>query len=144
MLINEIKENYKQFRKDYKNNWNKRQDELWKEILSLILSWKEINDVDIIKIIENEIKQINDSIWYLEKAWKNNNVEEEKIKIEILNKYLPKKLSNDELKNIIKDIIKNNDIKDINKWKWIIFKILKEKYWWKYNWQLANHILNEL
>ena len=154
MLLKNIKKDYMEYRKNYKNYWNKRQDEIGKELLSLILSniknkeillntkWEKVSDTDIIKIIENEIKQIKDTISYLEKAWKENSVVEEKIKIIILEKYLPKKLTEDELIKIIKDIINENNINDINKWKWIIFKILKEKYGGKYDWQIVNTILN--
>jgi len=154
MLLKNIKKDYMQYRKNYKHNWNNRQDEIGKEILSLILSnlknkeislntkWEEVNDTDIIKIIENEIKQIKDTLSYLEKAWKENSVAEEKRKIIILEKYLPQKLTEEELIKIIKDIINENNINDINKGKWIIFKILKERYGGKYDWQIVNTILN--
>lgn len=78
---------------------------------------EEIKDTDIIKIIESEIKQIKDSISYLEKANKEDEIKKENLKISIIEKYLPKKMSKDELREIISNIIKENNIKEINKWK---------------------------
>lgn len=83
--------------------------------------WITLTDQDIIKIIEKEIKQINDTIQYLKDE---NQINEEKLKIQYLEKFIPEEMSEDEVKNILINLINQNNI-DKNKI-WDIMKIAKE------------------
>lgn len=83
--------------------------------------WITLTDQDIIKIIEKEIKQINDTLQYLKDE---NQINEEKLKIQYLEKFIPEEMTEDEVKNILIELIKQNNI-DKNKI-WDIMKIAKE------------------
>lgn len=83
--------------------------------------WITLTDQDIIKIIEKEIKQINDTLQYLKDG---NQINEEKLKIQYLEKFIPEEMSEDEVKNILIELINKNNI-DKNKI-WDIMKIAKE------------------
>jgi uncharacterized protein YqeY len=67
----------------------------------------ELNDGDIIQIIQKSIKQRNDSISQYKEANRDELVEKEENEIKILEQYLPKQVNDEELKQIIKDIIKD-------------------------------------
>lgn len=84
-------------------------------------SWTILTNQDIIKIIEKEIKQINDTLQYLKDE---NQINEEKLKIQYLEKFIPEEMSEDEVKNILIELINKNNI-DKNKI-WDIMKIAKE------------------
>ena len=83
--------------------------------------WITLTNQDIIKIIEKEIKQINDTLQYLKDE---NQINEEKLKIQYLEKFIPEEMSEDEIKNILIELINQNNI-DKNKI-WDIMKIAKE------------------
>jgi uncharacterized protein YqeY len=70
---------------------------------------KELNDEEIIDIIFKQVKMRNESINEFEKVNRNDLIEEAKKEIEILNKYLPKQLTDEELGNIIDETIKENN-----------------------------------
>lgn len=68
---------------------------------------KTLNDEEIIKIIERQIKQHKDSIEQFEKGKRQDLVEKEKKELDILSSYMPQQLSLEELKKIIDEVIKD-------------------------------------
>ena len=66
----------------------------------------ELNDADVISVIQKQIKMRNDSISEFEKAGRADLIEQNKKEIEVLNKYMPKQLSDSELNDIIDDVFK--------------------------------------
>ena len=66
---------------------------------------KELNDEDVIKIIQKQVKQRNDSIEQYKKAGRDDLVAKEQQEINYYKTYLPVQLDDDELENIIKEII---------------------------------------
>ena len=66
----------------------------------------ELNDADVISVIQKQIKMRNDSISEFEKAGRVDLIEQNKKEIEVLNKYMPKQLSDSELNDIIDDVFK--------------------------------------
>lgn len=79
---------------------------------------KELSDEDIIKIIQRSIKQREDSMTQYKDAGRDDLYEQEKAGVEILKKYLPKQLSDDELKEVISQIISKTgaaSMKDMGK-----------------------------
>ena len=96
----------------------KNKDTLTKDVLSLVkgaIQNAEINkkedltDDEIISIIEKQIKMRNDAVVEFEKAGRTTLVEQYNNEIKILEKYMPEKLSNDEINSIIEETI--NDVK---------------------------------
>lgn len=77
----------------------------------------------IIKIIKNEIKQINDAKIYL--IQNNQDITLEDQKIQYLLQFLPVELSEDETSVIINNYIIENNIDKSNIW--LIMKFAKEK-----------------
>jgi len=82
-----------------------------------------IDNSVIIKIIKNEIKQINDAKIYL--IQNNQDITLEDQKIQYLLQFLPVELSEDETSVIINNYIIENNIDKSNIW--LIMKFAKEK-----------------
>ena len=82
----------------------------------------ELSEKDYIKIIEKEMKQIEDTISYLKDE---NQIKDEKVKLEYLTQFIPEEMNEDEVKREIENLIKENNL---DKWNiWAIMKIAKEK-----------------
>ncbi|MGI6325313.1 MAG: GatB/YqeY domain-containing protein [Bacilli bacterium] len=90
--------------------------------LEQINKQKELNDEEIIDVIFKQIKMRNESIAEFKKANRLELVEETEKEIAILNKYLPKQLTDDELEQIIDEVIKFNNFTNVNE----MGKIMKE------------------
>ena len=104
---------------------------------------KETDEDDIKKLLKKMIKQRNESI----DVYKKNNREDllkiEKQEQEILSSYLPKQLSEEEIKKICGEIInttKASSIKDMGK----VMGELKKKYSDTLDFSLAGKVLKEL
>lgn len=83
----------------------------------------ELEDNEIIKIIEKEITQIKDTISYLKDE---KQIKEEQEKIDYLQQYIPEELSEEEVKETLLSLLKENNIEktDIK----TIMKTAKEKW----------------
>ena len=62
---------------------------------------RELNDDEVISVISKQIKMRNDSVAEFEKANRLDLVEQYKKEIELLNKYLPEQLTEEEVNKII-------------------------------------------
>ena len=96
----------------------KAKDTLTKDVLGLLkgailnaeINKKEdLTDEEIIDIVTKQIKLRKDSISEFEKAGRDNLVEQNKKEIEVLNKYMPKQYTEEEVNNIIEEVI--NEVK---------------------------------
>ena len=78
---------------------------------------KPLNNDEIYKIIQTLVKQRKESIVFSEKAGRADLIEKEKAELSLLESYLPKALSDEEIIAIIKDVIKelNATQKDFGK-----------------------------
>ncbi len=78
---------------------------------------KPLSNEDIYKIIQTLVKQRKESISFSEKAGRTDLVEKEKAELSLLEAYLPKSLTEEEIKTIITDVIKelNATQKDFGK-----------------------------
>ena len=86
----------------------------------------ELDDNGILEIIAKQVKQKNDSIVEFEKANRQDLVEQTKLEIEILNKYLPTMVDKSEIavKVVELKVAYNYEKKDMGK----LIKQLKEFY----------------
>ena len=103
---------------------------------------KEIKDSDITSLLKKMIKQRNLTIETFKSANRLDLAEKEKIEADLLSVYLPKQLTESELKNIIIAIVKETaaeSIRDMSK----VMKVLKEKYGDKCDLQLASKIVKD-
>ena len=66
---------------------------------------KPVTDSDVLKIIQQQVKQHRDSIEQFKKGERNDLVEKETKELEILLDYMPKQLTDEELKIISSEVI---------------------------------------
>lgn len=69
-------------------------------------SKKKITDEEVIKIVQRQVKQHKDSIEQFEKGKRQDLVDKEKKELDILLGYMPKQLSDEELKKLIAETVK--------------------------------------
>ena len=103
---------------------------------------EELTDDDVITVISKQIKMRNDSIKEFEAAGRSDLVEQNKREIEVLNTYMPKQLSEEELTEIIDKVfeeVKPTSQKDIG----LIMKNISPLVKGKANMSLVNKLVKE-
>ena len=86
-----------------------------------------ITDNDVLLLLQNQIKQRIDSIEAFKKANRDDLIEKEKAEINVIERFLPEQKNAKETEEIIKQIIKENNlstIRDMGK----VMNIIKSKY----------------
>jgi hypothetical protein len=79
---------------------------------------KELSDEDVVKIIAKQVKQRNDSVTQYRGGGREDLAQKEEAEIEIFSKYMPKQLSDNELKTALEKIIAEvgaTSLKDMGK-----------------------------
>ncbi len=100
----------------------------------------ELTDADVIKIINKQIKQRQESIDIYNGAGRKELADKEAAELKYLEEYVPKKLTTDELYKVIEQIreeINAYSIKDRGN----IMKVLSQKYAGQYDGKEANNII---
>lgn len=105
---------------------------------------QKLQDVDIVKILKKEIKAICETIWFLEKTDKKEELAEEKSKKILLEFYLPQVKSKEETKTIIEWLISELWITELAKQRWQIMWAIKSQFWEEIDWSIANEVINEM
>ena len=103
---------------------------------------EELTDDDVITVISKQIKMRNDSIKEFEAAGRSDLVEQNKKEIEILNAYMPKQLSEEELTEIIDKVfeeVKPTSQKDMG----LIMKNISPLVKGKADMSLVNKLVKE-
>ena len=103
----------------------------------------EVDDNKIIEIIAKEVKVKKDALIDFEKGGREDLVEQTNKEIEILQKYLPRQLSKDEITEVIKSIIAEvgaTSIKDMG----IVMKEAKSKIGAGADGRAINEVVKEL
>lgn len=75
------------------------------EPLEKLAELSELTDEEIIEVISSEAKKRREAILEFEKGARQDLVEKEKKELEVLQKYLPTQLSEEELRRLIKEAI---------------------------------------
>lgn len=144
-LLSQITEDRKQAMRD--------KNELKKTILNFVLAQikykkielqKDPEDADVVQILKKEVKALVESIGFLEKANKPQELEEELMKKTILEFYLPQTMSREQTEEIIKKTIADLGITDIKTGRGQLMKELMAKYKGEIDGSLVNDILNTL
>lgn len=122
MITDVISNAYKQAmlnkNEDRKRVINTLRAEIKNKEIELRSSQKELTDADVLSLIQKLIKQNKDAIQMFADGGRQDLVKRNEMEISILEEFLPKQLSNDEIDNIIKqEIEKNgyNSMKDMGK-----------------------------
>lgn len=103
---------------------------------------EELTDDDVITVISKQIKMRNDSIKEFEAAGRSDLVEQNKREIEVLNTYMPKQLSEEELTEIIDKVfeeVKPTSQKDMG----LIMKNISPLVKGKVDMSLVNKLVKE-
>ena len=88
---------------------------------------EKITDADVLSLLQNLVKQRKDSIEAFKKANRQDLIDKESLEISVIEKFLPMQKSENEIKEIIENIIKENNlssIKDMGK----LMGIIKSDY----------------
>jgi len=104
---------------------------------------KDISDSDIIGILKKMIKQRNESSEMYKKAERRELLENETKEIEVINKFLPKQLTDEETKQACKEAVQSaeaSSMKDMGK----VMGILKSKHSSTLDFSKVSSILKEL
>lgn len=107
-----------------------------------IAKQKELKDEDIIEVLQRQAKQHKDSIEGFKKGNRQDLVDKESKELEIIQGYLPKQLSPEEIADIVKEAIKEisaKDKKDIGK----VMGIVMPKVKGRVDGKLVNRIVVE-
>lgn len=122
MIIDIISNAYKQAmlnkNEDRKRVINTVRAEIKNKEIELRSSQKELTDADVLSLIQKLIKQNKDAIQMFADGGRQDLVERNEMEISILEEFLPKQLSNDEIDNIIQQEIElngYNSMKDMGK-----------------------------
>ena len=73
----------------------------------------QLNDEEVIDVISSEARKRKESIVEFEKGGRKDLVEKEKKELEILEKYLPEQLSEEEIKKLVKEAIEKTGAKEM-------------------------------
>ena len=104
---------------------------------------KDISDEEALKVIKTLVKQRRESTKIFLKAGREELAEKENLEISILEKYLPKMISDDEIRVLVEGIVKEigaKDLSDIGK----VMPLVMKRGKGKVDGKLANDILKEL
>ena len=104
---------------------------------------KDISDQEALKVIKTLVKQRRESMKIFLKAGREELAEKENLEISILEKYLPKMISDDEIRVLVEGIVKEigaKDFSDIGK----VMPLVMKRGKGKVDGKLANDILKEL
>ena len=105
---------------------------------------RELEEDELIGIIEKTIKQLNETLSYAKQANSEDIIVESEIAIEMLSVYMPQQLTDDEAKEIVIEVIAENNFKgkgDMGKTMKAVMPRLKGKYESKKINPLVNQLL---
>ena len=142
-LLDKITEDYKQAMKNH--------EEVRKSALNYLLAQiknKKIElradptDDDVISVIKKEIKSLNETLLFLEKANKSDEIAIETKKKEILESYLPAMLSREQTENLINEVISKLGITDLKTQRGLLMKELMANHKSELDGAVVNDIIN--
>ena len=142
-LLEQITEDYKQAMKNH--------EEVKKSALNYLLAQiknKKIElradptDDDVISVIKKEIKSLNETLLFLEKANKSDEIAIETQKKEVLESYLPAMLSREQTEALINETIAKLWITDLKTQRWMLMKELMAEHKSELDWAVVNDIIN--
>ena len=142
-LLEQITEDYKQAMKNH--------EEVKKSALNYLLAQiknKKIElradptDDDVISVIKKEIKSLNETLLFLEKANKADEIAIETQKKEVLESYLPAMLSREQTEALIDETIAKLGISDLKTQRGLLMKELMAEHKSELDGAVVNDIIN--
>lgn len=103
----------------------------------------ELSKEDELTYVQRELKQTRDSLQQTP-ASRTDLIEETKKKIEILESYLPKQLSAEEIKEVIEKILSEKGLEPVKKSQGVVMKEMMAQYKGQVDGKLVNQVLGTL
>ncbi len=137
---------------DYKEAM-KNKSEIKKTVLNLVLAkiknkeielQKTLEDADIITILKKEVKEILETIGFLQRANKSDDVLIEEQKKSLIEFYLPATMTKEQTTDLIKKLIADYNITDLRTQRGLVMKELMANYKEQIDGALVNDIINEM
>lgn len=104
---------------------------------------EDLKDEDVISVVGAEIKKRRDAVKEFEKVNRPDAANQEKAEIDILMKYMPQQMNENEIRDLVKSAVKEaqaKTMKDIGK----VMKVLMPKVKGKADGSVVNKIVREL
>jgi len=137
---------------DYKEAM-KAKNEVKKTVLNLILAkiknkkielQKDLEDADVIGIIKKEVKEILETIGFMQKAEKLDDIVIEQQKQHLLEFYLPATMNKEKTIELIQNLISEHHLTDLRTQRGLLMKELMANYKGQVDGGLVNDIINEM
>ena len=142
-LLEQITEDYKQAMKNHEEVKKLALNYLLAQIKNKKIELRaDPTDDDIIAVIKKEIKSLNETLLFLEKANKTDEISIETQKKEILESYLPAMLSREQTETLIDETIAKLWITDLKTQRWLLMKELMANHKSELDGSLVNDIIN--
>ena len=103
----------------------------------------ELDDDGVLKVLAKEIKERRGSIEEFEKGGRDDLVESTKAEIDVLMKYMPEQLSEEELEKLIRQVMEENNITE-KKQMGLLMKNIMPKVQGRANGKAVNAIVNRI
>ena len=143
VLLEKITEDYKQAMKDHEEVKKLALNYLLAQLKNKKIELRtDLTDDDVIAVIKKEIKSINESLLFLEKANKASEIEIEVKKKDILQSYLPVMLSREQTESLIDETVKKLGITDLKTQRGMLMKELMANHKSELDWAVVNDIIN--
>ena len=143
VLLEKITEDYKQAMKDHNEVKKLALNYLLAQIKNKKIELRsDLTDDDVIAVVKKEIKSINESLLFLEKANKASEIEIESNKREILQSYLPAMLSREQTEALIDETVEKLWITDLKTQRGALMKELMASHKSELDWAVVNDIIN--
>jgi len=142
-LLEQITEDYKQAMKNHEEVKKLALNYLLAQIKNKKIELRaDPTDDDVIVVIKKEIKSLNETLLFLEKANKADEIAIETQKKEILELYLPAMLSREQTETLIDETIAKLWITDLKTQRWLLMKELMANHKSELDGALVNDIIN--
>ena len=142
-LLEQITEDYKQAMKNHEEVKKLALNYLLAQIKNKKIELRaDPTDDDVIAVIKKEIKSLNETLLFLEKANKADEIAIETQKKEILQSYLPAMLSREQTEALIDETVAKLWITDLKTQRGLLMKELMAWHKSELDWAIVNDIIN--
>lgn len=142
-LLEQITEDYKQAMKNHEEVKKLALNYLLAQIKNKKIELRaDPTDDDVIAVIKKEIKSLNETLLFLEKANKSDEIAIETQKKDILESYLPAMLSREQTETLVDETIAKLWITDLKTQRGLLMKELMANHKSELDGALVNDIIN--
>lgn len=142
-LLEQITEDYKQAMKNHEEVKKLALNYLLAQIKNKKIELRaDPTDDDVIAVIKKEIKSLNETLLFLEKANKSDEITIETQKKEIMESYLPAMLSREQTETLINETVAKLWITDLKTQRGLLMKELMASHKSELDGSVVNDIIN--